>query len=212
MALLRTIVWFLYFFGALVALVPQMICAQRKKAAGAPGAKAYIHRYVRMWAGTLLRIAGVTVTVKGQEPHALVAKIETKKIPLVRTWMKLLDCVFIDRKSPRHSMEAMRQAQALVQAGESVVVFPEGTRSKGDAMGEFKAGAFRIACKAGAPVVPVAIDGSYKTMEANHNLMKPAHVNITILPPVETAGLGRTAQHELAAQVAQAIAAAKGEV
>ena len=48
MALLRTIVWFLYFFGALVALVPQMICAQRKKAAGAPGAKAYIHRYVRM--------------------------------------------------------------------------------------------------------------------------------------------------------------------
>ena len=228
-------------FGALVALVPQMICAQRKKAAGAPGAKAYIHRYVRMWAGTLLRIAGVTVTVKGQEnipkgravvftpnhqgdydiplmlmyldePHALVAKIETKKIPLVRTWMKLLDCVFIDRKSPRHSMEAMRQAQALVQAGESVVVFPEGTRSKGDAMGEFKAGAFRIACKAGAPVVPVAIDGSYKIMEANHNLMKPAHVNITILPPVETAGLGRTAQHELAAQVAQAIAAAKGEV
>lgn len=241
MALLRTIVWFLYFFGALVALVPQMICAQRKKAAGAPGAKAYIHRYVRMWAGTLLHIAGVTVTVKGQEnipkgravvftpnhqgdydiplmlmyldePHALVAKIETKKIPLVRTWMKLLDCVFIDRKSPRHSMEAMRQAQALVQAGESVVVFPEGTRSKRDAMGEFKAGAFRIACKAGAPVVPVAIDGSYKIMEANHNLMKPAHVNITILPPVETAGLGRTAQHELAAQVAQAIAAAKGEV
>lgn len=77
-------------------------------------------------------------------------------------------------------------------------------------MGEFKAGAFRIACKAGAPVVPVAIDGSYKIMEANHNLMKPAHVNITILPPVETAGLERAGQHELAAQVAQAIAAAKG--
>ena len=48
------------------------------------------------------------------EPHALVAKIETMKIPLVRTWMKLLNCVFIDRKSPRRSMEAMRQAQALV--------------------------------------------------------------------------------------------------
>ena len=212
MALLRTIVWFLYFFGALAALMPQMVHAQRKKARGDADAKAFIHRYVRMWAGALLRIAGVTVTVKGQEnipkgravvftpnhqgdydiplmlmyldePHALVAKIETMKIPLVRTWMKLLNCV---------------------------VVFPEGTRSKGDAMGEFKAGAFRIACKAGAPVVPVAIDGSYKIMEANHNLMKPAHVNITILPPVETAGLERTAQHELAAQVAQAIAAAKG--
>ena len=49
-------------------------------------------------------------------------------------------------------------------------------------MGEFKAGAFKMACKAGAPVVPVAIDGSYRVMEANGGLMKPAHVNITILP------------------------------
>ena len=240
MAILRTIVWFFYFFGALIVLTPKMNEAKRRKAAGdESGCRAIVDRYVPMWMSTLMRIAGCTVTVNGLEnipkdravvftpnhqsdydipitlvhldrPHALVAKVETLKIPLVRTWMKLLDCVFIDRKSPRRSMEAMRQAQALVQAGESVVVFPEGTRSKGDAMGEFKAGAFRIACKAGAPVVPVAIDGSYKIMEANHNLMKPAHVNITILPPVETAGLERTAQHELAAQVAQAIAAAKG--
>ena len=67
MALLRTIVWFLYFFGALTALMPQMMHAQRKKARGDADAKAFIHRYVRMWAGALLRIAGVTVTVKGQE-------------------------------------------------------------------------------------------------------------------------------------------------
>ncbi len=238
MALLRTIVWFAYFFGALLALSPQMLCAKRMKARADAGADDYIHRYVRMWAGTLLRIAGVTVTVTGQEnipkncavvftpnhqgdydiplmllyldkPHALVAKIETMKIPLVRTWMKLLDCVFIDRKSPRHSMEAMREAQTLLENGKSVVVFPEGTRSKSDAMGEFKAGAFRIACKAGAPVVPVAIDGSYKVMEANGNLMKPAHVNITILPPIETKGMDRIAQRELAGQVAEQIRQAK---
>ena len=238
MALLRTIVWFLYFFGALVALVPQMICAQRKKAAGAPGAKAYIHRYVRMWAGTLLRIAGVTVTVKGQEnipkgravvftpnhqgdydiplmlmyldePHALVAKIETRKIPLVRTWMKLLDCVFIDRKNPRQAVTAMKEAGALLARGESVIVFPEGTRSKGDAMGEFKHGAFKMAFAAGAPVVPVVIDGSYKIMEANHNLMCPGHVTMTVLPPIETAGLDRAAQKALPDEVARRIAAHK---
>ena len=238
MALLRTIVWFLYFFGALVALVPKMICAQRKKAAGAPGAKAYIHRYVRMWAGTLLRIAGVTVTVKGQEnipkgravvftpnhqgdydiplmlmyldePHALVAKIETKKIPLVRTWMKLFDCVFIDRKNPRQAVTAMKEAGALLARGESVIVFPEGTRSKGDAMGEFKHGAFKMAFAAGAPVVPVVIDGSYKIMEANHNLMCPGHVTMTVLPPIETAGLDRAAQKALPDEVARRIAAHK---
>ncbi len=240
MALLRTIVWFLYFFGALVALVPQMICAQRKKAAGAPGAKAYIHRYVPMWTATLMRIAGVTVTVNGLEnipkdravvftpnhqgdydipmtlvyldgPHALVAKVETLKIPLVRTWMKLFDCVFIDRKNPRQAVTAMKDAGALLARGESVIVFPEGTRSKGDAMGEFKHGAFKMAFAAGAPVVPVVIDGSYKIMEANHNLMCPGHVTMTVLPPIETAGLDRAAQQALPDEVARRIAAAKGE-
>ena len=84
------------------------------------------------------------------EPHGLVAQVETKKIPLVRTWMELLDCVFIDRDSPRKAMEAMRQAQTMLEQGKSMVVFPEGTRSRGDQMNEFKAGAFRMACKAGA--------------------------------------------------------------
>ena len=239
-AVLRTISWFAYFFGALAALVPVMLKARSKKRRGEPDTRDYINRYVRMWCRTLLRIAGVTVTVRGAEnipagrpvvftpnhqgnydiplmllyldaPHGIVAKIETRKIPLVRTWMELLDCVFIDRASPRRAMESMRQAEALLEAGRSMVVFPEGTRSKADHMGEFKAGAFKIACKAGAPVVPVAIDGSYKVMEANHNLMKPAHVNITILPPLETAGLPREQQRALGETVAAQIAAAKGD-
>ena len=142
-------------------------------------------------------------------PHALVAKVETDRIPLVRTWMRLLDCVFIDRDNARKSMEAMNKAGELVKSGKSVVVFPEGTRSKGDQMGEFKAGAFRIASKVGADVVPVAIDGSYKIMEANGGLMKPAHVNVTILPPVPTAGLDRAQLKQLPEQVAGLIAAAK---
>ena len=82
-------------------------------------------------------------------------------------------------------------------------------RSKGDRMGEFKAGAFRIASKVGADIVPVAIDGSYIIMEAYGGLMKPAHVNVTILPPVSTAGMDRAALKQLPGQVAGLIAAAK---
>ena len=191
-----------------------------------------------MWMSTLMRIAGCTVTVNGLEnipkdravvftpnhqsdydipitlvhldrPHALVAKVETLKIPLVRTWMKLFDCVFIDRKNPRQAVTAMKEAGALLARGESVIVFPEGTRSKGDAMGEFKHGAFKMAFAAGAPVVPVVIDGSYKIMEANHNLMCPGHVTMTVLPPIETAGLDRAAQKALPDEVARRIAAHK---
>ena len=91
----------------------------------------------------------------------------------------------------------MKEAGALLARGEGVIVFPEGTRSKGDAMGEFKHGAFKMAFAAGAPVVPVVIDGSYKIMEANHNLMCPGHVTMTVLPPIETAGLDRAAQKAL---------------
>ena len=239
MALLRTIVWFVYFFGALLFYIPDMRRAGRLKAAGQEEeVRAILEKDVRMWAGTLMKLAGVTVTVKGAEniptdravvftpnhqgdydiplmllyldrPHALVAKVEAGRIPLVREWMRLLDCVFIDRANARKSMEAMNRAGELVKEGKSVVVFPEGTRSKGDRMGEFKAGAFRIASKVGADIVPVAIDGSYKIMEANGGLMKPAHVNVTILPPVSTAGMDRAALKQLPEQVAGLIAAAK---
>ena len=75
-------------------------------------------------------------------------------------------------------------------------------------MGEFKAGAFKIALDADAPIVPVAIDGSYRAMEANGGLMGPASVHITILPPVETAGLARAERKALPAKVAALVAAA----
>ena len=144
-------------------------------------------------------------------PRGLVAKAETKKIAFVNTWMTLLNCVFLDRSNPRKAMEAMRDAEALLKHGESMVVFPEGTRSRGDHMNEFKSGAFKMACKAKVPVVPVAIDGSYRVMEANGGLMKPAHIRLIILPPIETASLDRAGQRALPELVAQQIAKAKAK-
>ena len=236
MAILRTIVWFIYFFGKLVCLTPHMLKAKKLKDAGDFAAsRAIVNRYVPHWASTLMRLSGMTVTVNGLEnlptdrsvvfipnhqgdydvplmltqvgaPPALVAKIETMKIPLVRTWMQLLDCIFLDRKNPRQAMAAMNEVSTVLEKGVNLVIFPEGTRSKGDAMGEFKTGAFRMACKAGATIVPVVIDGSYKAMEANHNLMCPAHVTITVLAPIDTAALDRSAQKALPEQVAAQIA------
>lgn len=236
-AIPRTVVWFLYFFGALLYLIIPMRKAKRLIAAGdTAGVRALVNRYVPMWANTLLHIAGVTVTVRGREhlpegravvftpnhqsdydiplmltqfatPPALVAKIQTKKIPLVRTWMEFLDCIFLDRDNPRQAVAAMNEVGGVLERGVSVVVFPEGTRSKGGPMKEFKSGAFKMACKARALVVPVVIDGSFRAMEANHNLMCPAHITMTILPPIDTALLDRAAQKELPGVVAAQIAA-----
>ena len=236
----RTIVWFLYFFGSLICLLPVMYRGKRLKEQGdVEGVQKILNKHVQHWMATLMKIAGCKVTVKGLEnipkdrsvvfvanhqgdydvpitmtmlgaPPAMVAKIETRKIPMVRTWMELLDCIFIDREDPRQAITAMRDAGQILEAGRNIVVFPEGTRSRGDHMNPFKTGVFKIPFHAGVPIVPVVIDGSYKIMEANHNLMCPGTVNLTVLPAIETAGMDRAAQKALPAEIAAMIAEAKG--
>ena len=240
MAILRTIVWFLYFFGSLIVMLPLMYRAKSLKAKGDYAAcRKILDQYVHMWMSTLMKLAGCKVNVKGLEnipkdravvfvanhqgdydvpitmtqlgaPPAMVAKIETRKIPMVRTWMELLDCIFIDRKDPRQAIGAMRDAGKILENGQNIVVFPEGTRSRGDHMNPFKTGVFKIPFHAGAPIVPVVIDGSYKIMEANHNLMCPGTVNLTVLPAIETKDLDRAAQKALPNQIAEMIAKEKG--
>ena len=132
-------------------------------------------------------------------PHALVSKAEVEKIPLVRGWMKLLHCVYVNRGDARASLRALNQAAEEVKQGRSVSIFPEGTRYKGEegGIGEFKGGAFRIATKTGAPVVPVAISHSRDVMENNHMLMHPAKVTVRILPAIQVAELDKETKKAL---------------
>ena len=110
-------------------------------------------------------------------PHGILAKEELEKIPLLNRWMKLLGCVFVQRDDVRASVRALNDATAIVESGRSFVIFPEGTRYKGEegGAGEFKQGAFRIAVKTGAPVVPVAITGARALFENNGNRLPPGH-------------------------------------
>ena len=123
-------------------------------------------------------------------PHGILAKEELGKIPLLNRWMKLLGCVFVKRDDIRASVKALNDATAIVESGKSFVICPEGTRYKGEegGAGEFKAGAFRIAIKTGAPVVPVAISGARGLFEAHGNRATPGTVYVRVLPPIQTAG------------------------
>ena len=139
------------------------------------------------------------------KPNPLVAKKEIQKIPMIRGWMEQLHCVFLDRDDPRQSMECLRQAQELLGQGYSVVIFPEGTRNSGGPLGEFKAGAIRMATRAGVPVVPVCIDGSHLLMKKGSLWIHPAKVNIRILPPISTEGMARDEIRALPEQLRQQI-------
>ena len=140
----------------------------------------------------------VMLTALGK-PHGILAKQESEKIFLVNRWMKLLGCVFVQRDDVRASMKALNAATETVKQGNSFSVFPEGTRSKGEEgkVAEFKGGAFRIATKNKAPLVPVAISGSRLIFENNHYIVRNGVVRVSILPAIETAELTREEQKEL---------------
>ena len=240
--MIKTILWFAYFWLYLILALPKLKRAQRLNAAGELEAQdRIVEPTIQRWARSLLRLAGVTVEVSGLEnipgepvvfvpnhqsyfdipvllawldrPHPLIAKQEIRRIPLIRSWMELLDCVFIDRDNARQSVAALGEAaRNMTRRSRSFIIFPEGTRSRGDTVGEFKNGGFRAALKAGVPVVPVVIDGTYRAMEANHMWIKPASVKVQVLEPIPTRGMTREESKQIGERVRGLIAAKKGEV
>lgn len=142
-----------------------------------------------------------------KKPMAFIAKVEILKVPFLSGWMKLMECVFLNRGNPRQSVKDMESAVEKIKKGYSLLIFPEGHRSKGDAPGAFKAGSFKLAFKSAAPIVPVTIDGTWKLFEGE-NKLNPADVRVTIHPPVETEGLSKEEQHQVVEQVEKTIVAA----
>ncbi len=217
---MRTIIWFLYFWLYLIAVLPEYRKVKKLEQEGRIAEHdERVRRAVGRWANSLLRLAGAKITTEGKEnipqgpvvfvgnhqgyfdiplmitqldkPNPLIAKKEIQKIPMIRSWMEQLRCIFLDREDPRQSMDSLKQAQELLKQGYSVVIFPEGTRNNGKELGEFKAGAIRIATRTGVPIVPVCIEGSCRLMGKGSLWIHPAKVTIKILPAVQTEGLSR---------------------
>lgn len=93
-----------------------------------------------------------------------------------------MNCVFLDRSNRKSSYRSIQDTVSQLQQGHSILMFPEGTRSKGQGIGTFKSGFMRIAKEANVPIVPIAIHGTSNIMEKNNNKICPAHVQISILP------------------------------
>lgn len=178
----------------------------------------FVFDFVKTWANKRLNDAGANVKISGLEnipkdeavlfmsnhqsnfdialflgcidtPKGFVAKLELGKVPILKKWMENIDCIFMDRSSIRKSAEAIAESTKLLKKGRSMVIFPEGTRSKTGHLGEFKAGSFKLATKSKVKIIPVTINGSRNLMEANENKIKSSDVEMYIHPPVETKGL-----------------------
>ena len=113
-----------------------------------------------------------------------VAKDSLEKIPGLSAWMRLIHCLFLDRSDIKKGLETIMTGVEYLKDGYTMCIYPEGTRSKTGQMGEFKGGALKMAQRAKAPVVPVAVTGSRDIFENNPGLqIKPARVQISFGQP-----------------------------
>lgn len=129
-----------------------------------------------------------------------VAKDDLRKIPLYGKWIERIRSVFIERDDPRASLEAINRGIEYIKDGFSLVIFPEGTRSKGPVPGPFQKGALKLATKPQVPIVPVSLNGTYKMFE-EEGYLKPAQIDIIVHEPIQTKGLSRKEEKELAEKV-----------
>ena len=123
-------------------------------------------------------------------PLGFMSKDNIKDIPLLYKYMDDIGCTYLDRTDLKKGLETVLQTADIIKSGHSMMIFPEGTRNKGDELLPFKDGAFKIAQKAGCLIIPVAICGTDKCMEANkHNFLHSSKVVIEFLEPVDIRGL-----------------------
>lgn len=228
--MLRTLLFFAAFWLTLILSLPVSIVAFALRAAGfGASIRKPLSLLGRSWARFILFLMGARVEVSGAErvpseggvcfvgnhqgdldilvalaaierPFGFTAKKEAMFLPVVGLWVVLLGGVFIDRKSAKKAFIAIRAGAERIRKGGAMIIFPEGKRSRGPEMREFRPGAFKLATLGDAPIVPVTIDGSYRVWE-EENRIKGALVRVVFHDPIPTAGLSAEERKALSPRV-----------
>ncbi len=128
---------------------------------------------------------------------SIISKVGLKKVPTIGGWMKRIKCLFIEQNNLRQGMQMVLDAQALIKNGSNVLIFPEGTRNKGEGVGEIHGGSLKIATKPGFKIVPVVFTHTREIFEKQFPLVRPQHVTIEFLKPLDTSNMSREEQKQL---------------
>jgi len=195
-----------------------------------------VHRIAALWARTLLWAAGISVSVEGGEHIAappylfmsnhqsaldifallsglpvsfkFIAKRELFRIPVFGWAMKRAGYISIDRNNPREALKAIEESAQKIKDGTVVLIFPEGHRSRNGRLQPFMKGGFSLASRAGVPVVPLAITGSF-AVQPKGSIMSPperrGRVTIRVGKPVVMEGKGLSYKAELMGEVRASI-------
>ena len=186
--------------------------------------------FARFWGRLGITMAGIRMTVSGEEllpdgpiivmsnhasnfdilaiqgyfprPLSWIAKKELFKIPVFGWSMQRGGYIPLDRGDGRKALKSMDEAAQQIRGGTSLIVFPEGTRTRDGHLLPFKRGGFLLAVKAGVPVVPVSIAGSFAINPGGSlglNLGRPVQLKIHA-PVILPTGLKRAEAEDLLMQ------------
>lgn len=194
----------------------------------------------RNWARTLLAANFSTVSVHGGEgldgnrsyvvmanhqsyfdtlallghlplPIRFVMKKELGKIPIFGAAVKRPGGILVDRSDRGQAIEELRKGiLPLVQRNLSLLVFPEGTRSKSGQLGPFKKGGFMTAISTGLPILPVGIRGSERCLPAQGWKLRPGTMELHVGTPIEVSAFGVERREELMGEVRRQMLALSG--
>ena len=136
----------------------------------------------------------------------IVFKKELTYVPVWGWALRYGHFIMIDRSNPREAMASIERAAQSIRNGSSVILFPEGTRTPDGKLQPFKRGAFSLAAKAGVPVVPLTINGTFAIMPKGSFYIKPANISVILGNPISTLELnGKDGELELMEHVHQVI-------
>lgn len=190
----------------------------------------------RVWSPVILLIGGVRLDIHGLErvdpsrpylvvanhqswadipvlfaalpmPILFVAKQELESLPLLRHYFQAVGMVFINRADRSESMRSVSQLTDRLRTGWCVFSFPEGTRSIDGRLQRFRAATFAAALQAGAPVLPVALEGPARIVPRKGFRFRPGRVGVAIGQPIATTGMDPESRVALAGQAQQVVAA-----
>lgn len=140
-------------------------------------------------------------------PHQfkIMAKKELFYVPFMGWHLWTSGNFPIDRGDARRTAKSVRAIIEGIRAGKSLAVFPEGSRTPDGRLQEFSAGTFKIAVRAGVPIVPVTIRGTFALLPKTTLAPRPGPVDVFIGTPIPTAGLDDKAVPDLIARTRAAI-------
>lgn len=147
--------------------------------------------------------------VRVPRPTGYVAKLEMLRYPLLNVWMHFLHCLFLDRNDLKKGLKTILKGVEKVKSGISICIFPEGTRNGTDQdFLPFHEGSFKIAEKAGAPIVPITVSGTNGIFEDHLPRIKKQTVIIEYGKPIHIQELDRETRKNLSGYVQKIMAEA----